>query len=117
MASVFRLLLSLLVGNLLSAHKLYPVRVRLVNDVSDNIDWVTVAYVPIVRKLQEPGAHERARFRRCGVLQPVIYAAFSHVIGRSYIGFRVKVRGQMALAFPRILLYICYRPEDRAVLG
>ena len=53
-----------LVGLLFSAHKLYPVRVRLVKDVSGTIEWVTVAYVPIVRKLQEPGADERARIRR-----------------------------------------------------
>jgi len=44
-----------LVGRLCSAHKLYPIRVRLVNDVSGKIEWVTVAYVPIVRKLQECG--------------------------------------------------------------
>lgn len=92
-------------------------RVRLVNDVSSTIEWVTVAYVPIVRKLQEPGADERARIRRCGVLQRVIYSAFTQVIGRSHIVFRVKVNGHRALAFPRILLYICDQPEERAVLG
>ena len=92
-------------------------RVRLVNDVSGTIEWVTVAYVPIVRKLQEPGADERARIRRCGILQRVIYAAFTHVIGRSHIGFRVNVNGQKALAFPRVLLYVCDQPEERAVLG
>jgi len=91
--------------------------VRLVNNVSGTIEWVTVAYIPIVRKLQEPGADERARIRRCGVLQRVIYTAFTHVIGRSHIGFRVKVGDQRALAFPRVLLYICDQPEERAVLG
>jgi len=106
-----------LVGRLSAAHKLYPVRVRLVNDMSGTIEWVTVAYVPIVRKLQEPGADERARIRRCGILQRVIYAAFTHVIGRSHIGFRVQVNGQKALAFPRVLLYLCDQPEERAVLG
>jgi len=104
-------------GRLLPAHKLYPVRVRLVNDVSDTIEWVTVAYVPIVRKLQEAGADERARIRRCGILKRVIYAAFTNVIGRSHIGFRVKVNSQRALAFPRVLLYLCDQPEERAVLG
>ena len=90
---------------------------RLVNDVSGTVEWVTVAYVPIVRKLQEPGADERARIRRCGILQRVLYTAFTHVIGRSHIGFRVKVVHQKALAFPRVLLYICDQPEERAVLG
>jgi len=78
---------------------------------------VTVAYVPIVRKLQEPGADERARIRRCGILQRLIYAAFTHVIGRSHIGFRINVNGLSVLAFPRILLYVCDQPEERAVLG
>jgi len=106
-----------LIGRLCEAHKLYPVRVRLVNDVSGTVEWVTVAYVPIARKLQEPGADERARSRRCGILQLVIYTAFTHVIGRSHIGFRVRVGHQKALAFPRVLLYICDQPEERAVLG
>eukprot|EP00168_Porphyra_purpurea_P000352 TRINITY_DN1039_c0_g1_i17.p2 TRINITY_DN1039_c0_g1~~TRINITY_DN1039_c0_g1_i17.p2 ORF type:complete len:190 (+),score=23.84 TRINITY_DN1039_c0_g1_i17:127-696(+) len=100
-----------------SAHKLYPVRVRLVNDVSGTIEWVTVAFVPIVRKLQEPGADDKARVRRCGILQCVLHKVFTHVIGRIHIGFRVKVGDQSALAFPRILLYICDQPEERAVLG
>jgi len=78
---------------------------------------VTVAYVPIVRKLQEPGADERARIRQCGILQRVIYAAFTHVIGRSHIGFGVNVNGRQAFAFPRVLLYLCGQPEERAVLG
>jgi len=50
-------------------------------------------------------------------LQRVIYAAFTNVIGRSHIGFRVHVNDQRALAFPRILLYLCDQPEERAVLG
>lgn len=99
------------------AHKLYPVRVRLVNDVSGAVEWVTVAYVPIVKKLQEPGADERARIRRCGILQTFIYAALTHVIGRSHTGFHVNANGQKALAFPRVLFYVCDQPEERAVLG
>jgi len=102
---------------LFAAHKLYPVRVRLVKDVSRTVEWVTVAYIPIVRQLPEPAADERARIRRCGILQRVIYAAFTNVIGRSHIGFRVHVNDQRALAFLRILLYLCDQPEERAVLG
>jgi len=70
-----------------------------------------------VRKLQEPGADEGSRTRRCGLLQRVIYVAFTRVIGRSRIGFRVEVNGQKTLAFPRVLLNICDQPEERAVLG
>jgi len=47
----------------------------------------------------------------------VIYTAFTHVIGRSLIGFRVTVGHRKALEFPRVLLYFCEQPEERAVLG
>jgi len=50
-------------------------------------------------------------------LQRAIYTAFTNVIGRSHIGFGVSVNGHQALEFPRVLLYICDQPEERAVLG
>jgi len=105
-----------LVGRLCIAHKLSPVRVRLVIAVSSTVEWVTVAYVPILRKLQEPKADERARIRRCAIFQRVIYTAFTHVIDRSHIGFRVTVGPWKALELLRVLLYICDQPEERAVL-
>jgi len=96
---------------------MYPVRARLVNDTSSTIEWVTIAYLTIVRKLQAPAADERARIRRCGILQRVINTAFTHIIGRSHIGIRVHVGNERALASPRMLSYICDKPEERTVLG
>lgn len=58
--------------HLLIAHKLYPVRVRVVNDLSKEIRWMTVAYIPLVRTHVESNAKERSRLRRCGVLQRVL---------------------------------------------
>jgi len=98
-----------------SAHKLYPVRIRLVNIVGA-VEWVTVAYIPVVRKLQEPAADTRAKLRRCGVLQRVLYAAFREYIGYSHLGFGYRLGPRRLKVFPRTLLYLCDRPEERAVL-
>ena len=101
-----------------SAHKLYPIRVRLVNVMSGKIEWLTVAYVPVVQKLQEPSAGDKARDRRCGVLQRVLFLAFREVIKASREGVEMAERWKDGAlwAFPRILLYVCDQPEERAVL-
>jgi len=100
---------------LLTAHKLYPVRIRVVN-IQGDVVWVTVAYVPLVRKLQEPAADDRARMRRCGVLQRTLYAAFREFIAFSHSGIKVRLGRRIVRAFTRVLLYLADRPEERAVL-
>lgn len=100
----------------LSAHKLYPVRIRLVN-VEGEIEWFTVAYIPVIKTLKEPNGDERARVRRSNLLQRVLYLVFRTAIAASHKGFEVPLPcGQTARAFPRVLLYICDQPEERAVL-
>jgi len=99
-----------------TAHKLYPVRVRLVN-FEGEIEWFTVAYVPVVKTLQQANAQERARVRRANVLQRVLYLVFRTAIAASHKGVEVPLGGgQTALAFLRVLLYICDQPEERAIL-
>jgi len=92
--------------------------VRLVNVVSGDIEWLTVAYVPVVQKLQEPSASDKARDRRCGVLQRVLFLAFREVIQASRDGLELPERwkDEALWAFPRVLLYVCDQPEERAVL-
>lgn len=102
--------------HMLTAHKLYPVRVRLVNDLSREIRWMTVAYVPLVRTHVESNAKERSRLRRCGVLQRVLYACMRTAIAASHFGAEVTVGGRKLLAFPRLLLYVCDQLEERAIL-
>jgi len=97
-----------------SAHKLYPVRVRVFN-VIGQAQWVTVAYVPIVRRLKERSADARAWHRRSGVLQRTLYAAFRQYIAYSHLGFAFKLGNRKLKFFPRTLLYFCDRPEERAV--
>lgn len=98
------------------AHKLYPVRVRLVNDVSRKIEWMTVAYIPLVRIQVESAAQERSRLRRCGILQRVLYVCMRTAMAASRFGAEVCVGGRQLMAFPRVLLYVCDQPEERAVL-
>lgn len=86
------------------------------NVISDEVQFVTVAYIPVVRKLKEPGADEKARRRRSAVLQRVLYLAFRTAIGASHSGEPVTVGDRILLAFPRLLLYLADLPEEKAIL-
>jgi len=103
----------------LIAHKLYPVRIRVLN-VAGKPEWLVVAYIPVrghVRTLQEKAAAERGNKRRCGVMQRVLYAAFREFIAFSHLGFKVRLDTRVIRVFTRTLLYLCDRPEERAVLS
>jgi len=100
-----------------SAHYLYPVRIRVVNDVTGVVEWHTIAYVPYVHNRKEPGAKEKAKGRHWGVLQRTLYLAFRDAIQSSHRGTLLDESiGGLSLAFFRILLYACDRPEERSVL-
>lgn len=96
------------------AHKLYPLRVKVVN-LSGREKWVTVAYVPVVKTLQETAADERGRLRRCGIMQRVLYLAFREAFSASHCGFLMPSLTGLRL-FPRILLCVCDQPEEGLVL-
>jgi len=83
---------------------------------TDEAVWVTVAYIPIVRKMKEPGAANRARKRRCGLLQRVLFLAFRSAVASSNVGTDVQWGERGLKLFARILLYICDLPEEKAVL-
>lgn len=91
-------------------------RIRVINVLTDEVYYVTVAYVPVVRKLKEPGAEEKARLRRSAVLQRMLYLAFRTTIGASHSGVEVVVSGRSLLAFPRLLLYLADLPEEKAIM-
>jgi len=100
-----------------SAHYLYPVRIRIVNDVTGVVKWHTIAYVPYVHSRKEPGAKLKAKGRRWGVLQRTLYLAFRDAIQSSHRGIPLPESiGGLYLAFFRILVYACDRPEERSVL-
>jgi len=90
--------------------------VRLVNVVTGEVEWEPVAYIPVVRNQKEPAAKLRARARRNGILQRVLYLAFRTTIGASRTGVLVERGGMTYVGFPRVLLYLCDQPEEKAVL-
>lgn len=79
--------------------------------------WYTVAYVPQVPTEKGPCGAERSRLRRMAVLQRVLYLTFQSLVNVSHSGvpFAAGELGELR-AFPRILLYMCDQPEERAVL-
>jgi len=73
--------------------------------------------VPIVRTLKEPGGKAKATGRRWGLLQRTLSLAFREAIAASHRGYHLDTSiGGYSLAFLRVLLYACDRPEERAVL-
>lgn len=100
-----------------AAHKVYPVRIKVVNVEIEEEECLTIAYIPSVATEKGSAGAERSRQRRVGVLQRVLYLALRSLINASHTGVRfVHVTGQELLAFPRVLMYICDQPEERAVL-
>lgn len=92
-------------------------RVKAVNVDTDKEEWLKIAYVPSVATEKGSGGAERSRKRRIGVLQRVFYLALRELISASHVGARfVNADGRELLAFPRVLLYLCDQPEERAVL-
>lgn len=89
---------------------------RVVNVVTGDVEWEPIAYIPVVRKQKEPSSELRARARRHSILQRVLYMAFRTTIAASRHGVLHKMGGKTYVAFPRILLYLCDQPEEKAVL-
>lgn len=77
---------------------------------------MTVTYIPLVRTQTEKKAPEHARLRRCGILQRVLFVCICTSMAASKLGAEVQVGGRQLMAFPRLLLYVCDRLEERAVL-
>lgn len=103
---------------LFSAHKMYAVRIRVINSVTREVKWITVAYIPVVKTLKEPAGKERARQRRAAVLQRVLYLVLRSTIVAGNEGVTVQdpSMGRSVVAFPRVLSYLCDQPEERAIL-
>jgi len=90
---------------------------RIVN-LSGEITWTTIAYIPVIPTLSETAGAERARLRRSAILQRMLYLTLRSAIGASHSGVHIyDAQNKRTLtAFPRVLAYICDQPEERAVL-
>ncbi|KAK1865695.1 hypothetical protein I4F81_008221 [Pyropia yezoensis] len=98
------------------AHKLYPVRIRVVNVETDEYEWITVAYVPSVATKKGKGGAERSRCLRIAVMQRVLFLALRDLVEASHTGVQfVDADGRELLGFPRVLMYLCDQPEERAI--
>lgn len=102
--------------SMFTAHKLHPVRVRVIIDVAGEAVWLTLAYIPAISKLEEPFADERARQRRADLLQRLLYLVLRSTIVASHEGVNLTVGDRTLRAFPRILLYLADLPEEKSVL-
>jgi len=69
-----------------------------------------------VRQTKEPGSEQRATRRRRSILQRVLYLVFRSAMAASHVGSKVRIGTREVLAFPRLLLYICDLPEEKALL-
>lgn len=100
-----------------TAQKLYPVRVRVLNALTDEAEWYTFAYIPHIPTEKAFGGAERSRLRRMELLQRMLYLAFDTTNAASHSGIDAPGGSHGPLcAFPRIFLYLCDQPEKRAVL-
>lgn len=100
-----------------AAHKLYPVRVRVLNAIKGHDEWLDIAYIPHVTTERGSAGAESSRLRRITVLQRILYLTFRSLILASHIGVPVPggEHGTL-LAFPRLLRCICDQPEECAAL-
>lgn len=99
-----------------AAHKLYPVRVCVINVVSKEFRWITVAYTPLVRIHVDNAAEEGFRLCRCGILQRFLFVCMRTAMATSWSGAEVREDGRQLMAFFRFSLHVCDRAEKRAVL-
>lgn len=100
-----------------AAPKLYPVRIKVENVIAKEEVWLTNAYLSSVRTEKGSSGAERSRQRRIAIIQRVLFLALRRLNRASHtgVGF-VNAAGRKLLAFPRVLLYLCDQPEERAVL-
>lgn len=75
----------------LTAHKLYPVRVKVLNAVAGEEQWYTVAFAQHIPTKKGSGGAERSRQRRMAVLQRVLYLTFQSLIDVSHTGLPFAV--------------------------
>jgi len=93
----------------------YPLRMRIVNVNTKNVRWMTLAYIPQVEaKFLETRKGQEVRSE---LLQRILHIVFRRSVLASHRGawLNLPVDGRV-LVSPRALLYVCYQPEQRAVM-
>lgn len=97
-----------------SAH---PIRIRVVNVVTDKETWLTVGYIPQVFAKIEASQQEKASTTRGLLMQRVLFLVFRRMMQASHFGVWFSMGdGTRVLASPRLLLYVGDYIEERALL-
>ena len=93
----------------------YPLRMRVVNINTEQVRWVTLAFIPQVEaKFLETRKGSEVRSE---LLQRILHVVFRRSMLASHRGVWLDLPGggQMRVS-PRPLLYVCDQPEERAVM-
>jgi len=94
----------------------YPLRMRIVNNINKEVRWVTLADIPQVESkfLETRKGHEVS----AELLQRILQLVFRTCMVASHRGMWVQVPGGGSVPVsPRVLLYVCDQPEERAIMG
>ena len=93
----------------------YPLRMRVINIDTDEVRWVTLAYIPQVEnKFLETMKGQEVRSE---LLQRIIHVVFRTSLLASHDGTWLNLPGGGCVRVsPRALLYVCDQPEERAIM-
>jgi len=93
----------------------YPLRMRVININTDEVRWVTLAYIPQVEaKFLETMKGQEVRAE---LLQRILHVVFRTSLLASHDGTWLNLPGGGCVRVsPRALLYVCDQPEERAVM-
>jgi len=91
---------------------------HVINIVSKKVGWKPIAFVPSVAGQHEPMAKAKAAQTRAEVLLRTLAMVFYRCMIHSHCGAELLLcDGTKVIVCPRVLLYVCDQPEERAVMG
>lgn len=91
-----------------AASSAHPIRIRVVNVVTNEQIWITVGYIPQVFPKIEASHQEKASDIRAQLMQRVLFLCFGRAMQASHVGVEFAMGdGSRVLACPRLLLYVC----------
>jgi len=93
----------------------YPLRMRIVININKEVRWVMLVYIPQVESkfLETRKGHEVS----AELLQRILHLFFLTCMMASHREVWVQVPGGGSVRVsPRVLLYVCDKPEERAIM-
>jgi len=93
----------------------YPLRMRIFININKEVRWMMLVYIPQVESkfLETRKGHEVS----AELLQRILHLFFLTCMMASHRGVWVQVPGGGSVRVsPRVLLYVCDKPEERAIM-